>query len=59
LYILFKNQSMPLPELLCFLFHFHVILWPLMVEVGLVAWRNGNAFRPMNKVTLRRARLIL
>jgi len=26
---------------------------------GLVAWRSGNAFRLINKVTLRRARLVL
>jgi len=27
--------------------------------VGLVAWCSGNAFDPINEVTVRRARLVL
>ena len=30
-----------------------------MGHVGLVAWRSGNAFHPINEVTLRRAGLVI
>jgi len=30
-----------------------------MTYLGLVASRSGNAFHPMNEVTLRRSRLVL
>jgi len=34
-------------------------LSPVLFLVGLVAWCNGNAFDPISKVTVRRARLVL
>jgi len=30
-----------------------------VVNIGLDDWRSGNTFHPINKVTLRRARLVL
>ena len=32
---------------------------PYGITFGLVAWRSGNAFHPINEVTLRRAGLVL
>jgi len=31
----------------------------MSVAYGLVAWRNGNAFCPINEVALRRAGILL